>query len=117
MYVLQRLGAVIKNKKILKCLLMMVISLLLVLNFSIGVSASTSYDRQDADACITISQRLSVKTSYGIFNDYQCFITYNFPFVKADYSKKTTIPNLNRLSAILMSADEGEGSESRSNEQ
>lgn len=40
---------------------MVVVSLLLVLNFSIGVSASTVYDRQDADACITISQRLSVK--------------------------------------------------------
>ncbi|MCR4566704.1 MAG: HNH/ENDO VII family nuclease [Pseudobutyrivibrio sp.] len=44
---------------------MMVVSLLLVLNFSIGVSASTNYDRQEADTCITISQRLSVKTSYG----------------------------------------------------
>ena len=28
--------------------------------FSIGVSASTNYDRQEADACITISQRVSV---------------------------------------------------------
>lgn len=45
----------------MKCLLMMVVSLLLVLNFSIEVSASTNYDRQEADACITISQRLSVK--------------------------------------------------------
>ena len=53
--------AVIKNNKILKCLLMIVVSLLLVLNFSIGVSASCGYDRQEADACITISQRLSVK--------------------------------------------------------
>ena len=44
---------------------MMVVSLLLVLNFSIGVSESSSYDRQEADACITISWRLSVKTSYG----------------------------------------------------
>ena len=40
---------------------MMVVSLLLVLNFSMGVSASSGYDRQEADACITISQRLSVK--------------------------------------------------------
>ena len=40
---------------------MMVVSLVLVLNFSIGVSASTNYDSQEADACITISQRLSVK--------------------------------------------------------
>lgn len=39
----------------------MVVSLFLVLNFSIGVSASTIYDRQEADAYITISQRLSVK--------------------------------------------------------
>ena len=39
----------------------MVVSLLLVLNFSIGVSASTNYDSQEADACITISERLSVK--------------------------------------------------------
>ena len=31
------------------------ISLLLVLNFSIGVSASSGYDRQEADAPITIS--------------------------------------------------------------
>ena len=40
---------------------MMVGSLLLVLGVSIGVSASSGYDRQEADACITISQRLSVK--------------------------------------------------------
>ncbi len=40
---------------------MMVVSLLLVLGFSIGVSASSCYDRQEADACITISERLSVK--------------------------------------------------------
>ena len=40
---------------------MMVVSLLLVLGVSIGVSASTNYDRQEADACITISQRVSVK--------------------------------------------------------
>ena len=53
--------AVIKNKRILKCLLMMVVSLLLVLDFSIGVSASSGYDRKEADACITISERLSVK--------------------------------------------------------
>ena len=53
--------AVIKNNRILKCLLMIVVCLLLVLNFSIGVSASTNYDRQEADACITISQRFSVK--------------------------------------------------------
>ncbi len=39
----------------------MVVSLLLVLGFSIGVSASSCYDRQEADACITISERLSVK--------------------------------------------------------
>ena len=53
--------AVIHNNRILKYLLMMVVSLLLVLNFSIGVSASSGYDRQEADACITISERLSVK--------------------------------------------------------
>ena len=59
---LQRLEvAVIKNKRILKCLLMIVVSLFLILNFSIGVSASINYDRQEADACITISERLSVK--------------------------------------------------------
>ena len=52
---------VIQNKIILKYLLMMVVSLFLVLNFSIGVSASSGYDGQEADACITISQRLSVK--------------------------------------------------------
>ena len=39
----------------------MVVSLLLVLNYSIGVSASSDYDRQEADACIRISGRLSVK--------------------------------------------------------
>lgn len=39
----------------------MVVSLLLVLNFSIGVSASSGYDNQDADVCITIGERLSVK--------------------------------------------------------
>ena len=64
--VLKRLElAVIKNNRILKCLLMMVVSLLLVLNFSIGVSASTNYNRQEVDACITISERPYVKTSYG----------------------------------------------------
>ena len=40
---------------------MMFVSLLLVLNFSIGVSASSGYNRQDADACVTLSGRLSVK--------------------------------------------------------
>ena len=45
----------------MKCLLMMVVSLLLVLNFSIGVSVSCGYDRQEVDAYITISGRLSVK--------------------------------------------------------
>ena len=44
---------------------MMVVSLLLVLGVSIGVSASSGYDRQEADACITISQRLSVKGGSG----------------------------------------------------
>ena len=44
---------------------MIVVSLFLILNFSIGVSASINYDRQEADTCITISERLSVKTSYG----------------------------------------------------
>ena len=61
--------AVIKNNRILKYLLMMVISLLLVLGVSIGVSASSSYDRQEADACITISQRLSVKGGSGYYQD------------------------------------------------
>ena len=40
---------------------MMVVSMLLVLGVSIGVSASSGYDRQEVDTCITISQRLSVK--------------------------------------------------------
>ena len=39
----------------------MVVSLFLVLNSSIGVSVSTNYDRQEEDACITISKRPSVK--------------------------------------------------------
>lgn len=43
----------------------MVISLLLVFNFSIGVSASRGCERQKTDACITISQRLSVKGGSG----------------------------------------------------
>ena len=60
--------AVIHNNRILKYLLMMVVSLLLVLNFSIGVSASSGYDRQEADACITISERLSVKGGSGYVN-------------------------------------------------
>ena len=60
--------AVIKNNRILKCLLMMVVSLFLVLNFSIGVSAGSGYDRQEADACITISERLSVKGGSGLGN-------------------------------------------------
>ena len=69
--VLKRLEvAVIKNKRILKCLLLMVVSLVLVLNFSIGVSASTNYDSQEADACITISGRLSVKGGSGVPNPY-----------------------------------------------
>ena len=61
--------AVIHNNRILKYLLMMVVSLLLVLNFSIGVSASSGYDRQEADACTTISERLSVKGGSGTIND------------------------------------------------
>ena len=44
---------------------MMAVSLLLILNISIGVSASSVYDRQEADACITISGRLSVKGGSG----------------------------------------------------
>ena len=56
---------VIQNKRILKYLLLMVVSLLLVLDLSIGVSASANYDRQEADACITISQRLSGKGGSG----------------------------------------------------
>ena len=68
MELLQRLEvAVIKNNRILKCLLMMVVSLFLVLNFSIGVSAGSGYDRQEADACITISERLSVKVEVTLF--------------------------------------------------
>ena len=53
--------AVIQNKRILKYLLMVVVSLLLVLNFSTGVLASSGYDSQEADAFIIISERLSVK--------------------------------------------------------
>ncbi len=49
---------------------MMVVSLFLILNFSIGVSASGGYDRQEADACITISQRLSVKGGSDVPNPY-----------------------------------------------
>ena len=60
---------VIKNKGILKYLLMMVVSLFLKLNFSIGVSASTNYDRQEADVCITISERLSVKGGSNSIRD------------------------------------------------
>ena len=56
--------AVIKNKRILKCLLMIGVILFLILNFSIGVSASINYDRQEADAYITISQRLLVKWKF-----------------------------------------------------
>ena len=40
---------VVKNMRILKYLLMIVVSLLLVLSFSIGVSASSGYDRQELD--------------------------------------------------------------------
>ena len=68
--VLHRLEVtVIKNKKILKCLLMIVVSLLLVLNFSIGVLASSGFDRQKTDDCITISQRLSVKRKRTMVSD------------------------------------------------
>ena len=59
--------AAIKNKRIMKCLMMMVISLLLLLNLSIGVSVSGGYDRQEADACITISERVFAKV---VKNDY-----------------------------------------------
>ena len=44
---------------------MMVVSLLLVLNFSIGVSAGSGYDRQEEDVCITISERPSVWGGIG----------------------------------------------------
>lgn len=49
----------------------MVVSLLLVLNFSTGVLASSGYDRQEADACITISERLSVKGGSKSIKPYE----------------------------------------------
>ena len=57
--------AVIQNRRIIEYLLIIVVSLILVLEVSIGASASTNYDSQEADARITISERLFVKTSYG----------------------------------------------------
>lgn len=50
---------------------MMAVSLLLVLGVSIGVSAITNYDRQEADTCVTISERLSVKGGSGTGNKFQ----------------------------------------------
>lgn len=77
--------AAIKNNGALKCLLMIVVSLLLVFKFTIWVSASSGYNRQEADACIIISQRLSVKggsekqTLYH-FNDYiTATLMYYYP--------------------------------------
>lgn len=43
----------------------MLFALLLVLNYLIGVSAGNVYDRQEADACVTINQRLTVKGGSG----------------------------------------------------
>lgn len=76
----------IKNKRILKCLLMMFVSQLVVLNFLIGVSASSNYDRQKADACINISQRLSVEggnstTDYVDIIDFRKNHILNNPYL------------------------------------
>ena len=49
---------------------MIVVSLFLILIFSIGVSASINYDRQEADACITIGERLSVKGGSDVNTDF-----------------------------------------------
>ena len=91
--------AVIKNKRILKCLLMMVVSLFLILNFSIGVSASGGYDRQEADACITISQRLSVKGGSGTTKLYRSMsqaeydsVIKNQKFVLYDFAMEPAFP-------------------------
>ncbi len=68
----------------------MVVSLFLILNFSIGVSASTNYDRQEADTCITISQRLSVKGgSGGKVKTYQTYTKTN-PQTGEVYSGRTS---------------------------
>lgn len=65
---------------------MMVISLLLVLNFSIGASAGTNYDRQEVDACITVSQRVFVKGGSGATLDINTGIGYDAsdPPVRSD---------------------------------
>ncbi|MCR5630261.1 hypothetical protein [Eubacterium sp.] len=64
---------------------MIVVSLLLILNFSIEVSASSGYDRQEADACITISERFSVKTSYGKSIENTKFYKENGGMVASDF--------------------------------
>ena len=48
------------------------------------------------------------------FNDYLYISTTNSLPSKPTKVNFATIPNLNRLSAMLMSVDEGEGSELRS---
>ena len=82
---------VIKNNRILKCLLIMVVSLLLVLNFSIGVSASSGFDGREADVCITISQRLSVKGGSNRFDraGYQSGVRSNNLFGRDRQTRNT----------------------------
>ena len=108
--VLQRLEvAVIKNNRIMKCLLMMVVSLLLVLNFSIGVSASSGYDRQEAGACITISQRLSVKGgSYSIPTEKQMHDAVS-EWIKMEEKLANSNRQLNKFNTATVAYDAATG--------
>ena len=63
----------------------MIVSLLLVLNFLIRVSASSNYDRQEADARITISQRLFVKGGSSSERTFES--QYEIPTNKKEYTK------------------------------
>ena len=86
---------------------MMVVSLLLVLNFSIGVSASSGYDRQEAGACITIGERLSVKGGSGslveiVDKDKGTFIIKDWSDYPDDY---VPVPDKNKIWTFLEGDD------------
>ena len=74
---------------------MMVVNLLLVLNFSIDVSASSGCAKQEANVCITISQRLSVKGGSGTVNPKD--VRYMQSSIKNQTGNYTVLDNAQAL--------------------
>lgn len=86
---------------------MIVVSLFLILKFSIGVSASTNYVRQEADACITIIQKLSAKGGSGplveiVDKDKGTFIIKDWSDYPDDY---VPVPDKNKIWTFLEGDD------------